>query len=189
MCFGRRKKNKSSLQQSDKPAAAAEHTSPAPIAQRGSSPSNASKAAPVTSSELSAAPPTGATPYLDSASAPMRQHQLANLDEQLLATVVDKIYEYCLADDRVRHYFRSSDRGRLSNMQLKFLKHAIAGTPYNTTGMRVAHRRMVDLKDYHFDAILENWRKAFVDCGVPDDYTELVLAVAEQSRDDILGRS
>ncbi|RKP39252.1 globin, partial [Dimargaris cristalligena] len=108
--------------------------------------------------------------------------------EQLLATVVHKIYEYCLADDRVRHYFRSTDRTRLSNMQLKFLKHAIAGTPYNTTGMRVAHRRMVDLKDYHFDAILENWRKAFIDCGVPDDYTELILAVAEQSRDDILGR-
>ncbi|KAJ1960781.1 hypothetical protein H4R35_007516, partial [Dimargaris xerosporica] len=168
MCFGRRKKNKSSLQQSDKPADAAgpaEHTSPALIAQSSSasSPPAAPNAAPVTSSELSAAPPAGASPYLDSASAPMRQHQLANLDEQLLALVVDKIYEYCLADDRVRHYFRSTDRARLSNMQLKFLKHAIAGTPYNTTGMRVAHRRMVDLKDYHFDAILENWRKAFVD--------------------------
>ncbi|KAJ1927508.1 hypothetical protein IWQ60_002855 [Tieghemiomyces parasiticus] len=120
---------------------------------------------------------------------PMRQQQMANLDEGLLATVIDKIYEYCLADDRVRHYFRSADRKRLSNMQLKFLKHAVAGSPYNVSGMRQAHRRMVDLKDYHFDAILENWRKAFIDCGVPDDYTELILAVAEQSRDDILGRS
>ncbi|KAJ1659788.1 hypothetical protein IWQ61_001185 [Dispira simplex] len=74
-------------------------------------------------------------------------------------------------------------------MQLKFLQHAISRTPYNTTGMWVAHHKMADLQDYHFDAILENWRKAFMDCGLPQSYSELILVVDEQSRDDILGRS
>ncbi|KAJ1659789.1 hypothetical protein IWQ61_001186 [Dispira simplex] len=39
---------------------------------------------------------------MDTTSPSMKQHLLSNLDEDLLATVIDKIYEYCLADDRVR---------------------------------------------------------------------------------------
>ncbi|KAJ1652965.1 hypothetical protein IWQ61_006820 [Dispira simplex] len=208
LCFGRRKKNRNA---SPPPSGKSEGSQHQPSHSSHGSPTHTNPVAPPTTNSR---PSTGRPQYSSSfekdastdgavaqqtaadnialtntTSPSMKQHLLSNLDEDLLATVIDKIYEYCLADDRVRQYFRSTNRKRLSDMQLKFLRHAIAGTPYNTTGMRVAHRKMADLQDYHFDAILENWRKAFMDCGLPESYSELILAVAEQSRDDILGRS
>ncbi|KAJ1952733.1 hypothetical protein IWQ62_006158 [Dispira parvispora] len=207
LCFGRRKKNKNASpphseksersQQQPQHASRGNETHSSPIAQTTNTQPSSNQQPYSPTSQNSAM--NGAivaqqnmsdsTAPTDKTSPTMKQHLLSNLDEDLLATVIDKIYEYCLADDRVRQYFRSTNRKRLSDMQLKFLRHAIAGTSYNTTGMRVAHRKMADLQDYHFDAILENWRKAFVDCGLPESYSELILAVAEQSRDDILGRS
>ncbi|MBL8086476.1 MAG: group 1 truncated hemoglobin [Chthonomonas sp.] len=105
---------------------------------------------------------------------------------------VNKFYRRVLADDRVNYFFENVDMYKQSAKQKAFLTMAFGG-PHNYTGldMKVGHAHLVErgLNDSHFDAIVENLGLTLKDMGVADDLISQVAAVAETTREDVLGRS
>ncbi|KAI8924239.1 hypothetical protein BC831DRAFT_466405 [Entophlyctis helioformis] len=77
---------------------------------------------------------------------------------------------------------------RQRTMQTKFLMHVTGGTPYNGASMRKAHSRM-RLTDEHFNVVLSTLAAALRECGVADVHIAQIAAVAETTRDDVLGRT
>ncbi|KAI8866690.1 hypothetical protein GQ42DRAFT_165329 [Ramicandelaber brevisporus] len=134
-------------------------------------------------------------------SRPQHQHQhpdtrVAELQQGLgshahnLTEIVDSFYDHCSKDRRVSRFFstKSVDMARLRLMQVKFLQHVLGGAKYNSTALRASHKRLLDLNDDHFDAILENLGLAFLENGASKEYAARVILVAETTRSDILGR-
>ncbi len=105
---------------------------------------------------------------------------------------VDVFYRIVLSDDRIAHWFDDVDMERQANKQKAFLTMAFGG-PHNYTGedMRKGHAHLVakGLNDADFDAVKEDLAKALQELNVPQEYIDQVLAIAESTRDDVLGRS
>ncbi len=79
----------------------------------------------------------------------------------------------------------------LASKQKAFLTVAFGGpNNYSGRGMRNAHAKYVkeDLKDSHFDAVVENLGATLKELGVAVDLITQVAAVAETTRDDVLVR-
>ena len=121
---------------------------------------------------------------------------MSTLFEQLGGTVavdaaVDRFYRKVLADDRIAHFFDGVDMARQAAKQKAFLTVAFGG-PNNYTGldMRKGHAHLVarGLNDSHFDAVAENLAATLKDMGVAQDLIDQVLAIAESTRNDVLGR-
>jgi len=110
-----------------------------------------------------------------------------------VSAAVDKFYEKVLADDRIKHFFEGVDMKRQSRHQKLFLTYAFGGVPnYPGKAMRAAHKRLVEdrgLNDGHFDAVLENLGASLKELGVPDDLIGEAAAIAESTRNDVLGRN
>lgn len=122
---------------------------------------------------------------------------MANLFERLggkaaVEAAVDKFYEKVLKDDRIKHFFDGVDMQRQRNKQKAFLSFAFGG-PQNYTGknMRDGHAHLVKrgLNDGHVDAVIENLGKTLREMGVAEDLIKEVAAIAESTRNDVLGRS
>ena len=66
------------------------------------------------------------------------------------------------------------------------------GGPHNYSGkdMKAAHAPLLKmgLNDHHFDTILELLGGTLSELGVADDLVQQVAAVAESTRNDVLGR-
>ena len=66
------------------------------------------------------------------------------------------------------------------------------GGPHNYTGkdMREGHAHLVErgLDDSHFDAVMENLGATLKELNVPDDLIAQAAAIAESTRNDVLGR-
>ena len=107
--------------------------------------------------------------------------------EPAVNLVVDRFYDIVLSDSRINHLFKNTNMQRQRRMQKSFLNHVLGGKEYNGKGMRAAHAKL-NLTDAHFDAVADNLGKAMKDLSVPDDLIKQVLAVAETTRDDVLGR-
>ena len=111
--------------------------------------------------------------------------------EPAVDAAVDLFYRKVLADDSISNYFDSSDMDAQRSKQKAFLTMAFGG-PNNYTGadMRVAHARFVKmgLDDSHFDAVVENLAKTLTELGVTQELIAQVAAVAETTRNDVLGR-
>ena len=77
--------------------------------------------------------------------------------------------------------------------QKVFLKYAFGGLAnYPGRAMRLAHERLVNemgLADAHFDAVLDDLGQALRGLGVDEGIIAEVTAVAETTREDVLGRS
>lgn len=75
--------------------------------------------------------------------------------------------------------------------QKSFLTMAFGG-PHNYTGMdmRRGHAHLVKqgLNDSHFDAVMENLAATMKELNVPDDLIAQAAAIAESTRNDVLGR-
>jgi len=57
--------------------------------------------------------------------------------------------------------------------------------------MKAAHKRLVDqmgLNDTHFDAVMENLGATLTELGVPADLIGEAAAIAESTREQVLGR-
>eukprot|EP00842_Homolaphlyctis_polyrhiza_P000563 jgi/Hompol1/1507/HPOL_003821-RA len=108
--------------------------------------------------------------------------------EAAVEAVVNVFYENLLKDERVNGFFVNTDMTRQRRMQTKFLVHVLGGKDYNGKSMRAAHARL-KLTDEHFNVILETLTKALVSCGVGQADVDAIIAVAETTRDDILGRT
>jgi len=104
---------------------------------------------------------------------------------------VDIFYRKVLADDRINQFFDGVDMERQAAKQKAFLTFAFGG-PNNYTGkdMRDGHAHLVarGLDDSHFDAVMENLGATLKELNVPDDLIAQAAAIAESTRNDVLGR-
>lgn len=104
---------------------------------------------------------------------------------------VDIFYRKVLADNRISRFFEGVDMDKQAAKQKAFLTMAFGG-PNNYTGedMRRGHAHLVTqgLNDTHFDAVVENLGATLKELGVSDDLIGEVAAIAETTRNDVLGR-
>ncbi len=104
---------------------------------------------------------------------------------------VDLFYRKVLADDRINHFFDGIDMAKQHAKQKAFLTMALGG-PNNYTGedMRKGHAHLVarGLNDSHFDAVMENLGATLTELGVPGDLIAEAAAIAESTRNDVLGK-
>lgn len=111
--------------------------------------------------------------------------------EPAVNAAVDIFYRHVLSDDRIAHFFDGIDMERQAQKQKAFLTMAFGG-PHNYTGedMRKGHAHLVKqgLNDSHFDAVAENLSTTLKELDVPQELIDQVLAVAESTREDVLGR-
>lgn len=104
---------------------------------------------------------------------------------------VDKFYRRVLADDRVSRFFEGVDMERQAIKQKAFLTMAFGG-PANYTGLDMkaghAHLLAMGMDDSHFDAIVELLGGTLKDMGVGDAHISQVAAIAESTREAVMGR-
>jgi hemoglobin len=121
---------------------------------------------------------------------------MSSLYEQLggaaaVEAAVDIFYRKVLSDDRISHFFETTDMEKQAAKQKSFLTMAFGG-PNNYTGrdMRAAHARLIPmgLNDSHVDAVIENLGATLKELGVADDKIAEVAKIANSVRNDVLGR-
>ncbi len=111
--------------------------------------------------------------------------------EAAVDAAVDIFYRKVLADDRINEFFDDVDMDKQAAKQKAFLTMAFGG-PNSYTGedMRKGHAHLVarGLNDSHFDAVVENLGGTLKELGVSDELVGEVAAIAETTRNDVLGR-
>ena len=111
--------------------------------------------------------------------------------EAAVNAAVDIFYRKVLADDRINKFFEGVDMDKQAAKQKAFLTMAFGG-PNNYTGedMRKGHAHLVKagLNDSHFDAVMENLGATLKELNVPDELIAEAAAIAESTRNDVLGR-
>jgi len=111
--------------------------------------------------------------------------------EAAVNAAVDIFYRKVLSDDRVSNFFDSVDMEAQAAKQKSFLTMAFGG-PNNYSGkdMRDAHAHLVEkgMNETHFDAIMEHLGATLKELNVPDELIGEAAAIAESTRNDVLGR-
>ena len=111
--------------------------------------------------------------------------------EGAVDAAVDIFYRKVLADDRINSFFEGVDMEKQAAKQKAFLTVAFGG-PNNYTGedMRKGHAHLVerDLNDSHFDAVMELLGATLKELNVPDELIAEAAAIAESTRNDVLGK-
>jgi len=111
--------------------------------------------------------------------------------EAAVDAAVDIFYRKVLADDRINQFFEGVDMDRQAAKQKAFLTLAFGGpNSYSGKDMRDGHAHLVKkgLNDSHFDAVMENLGATLKELNVPDDLIAKAAAIAESTRNDVLGR-
>lgn len=111
--------------------------------------------------------------------------------EAAVNAAVDIFYRKVLADERINRFFETVDMEKQAAKQKGFLTFAFGG-PHHYTGqdMRQGHAHLVKqgLNDSHFDAVMENLGATLQELNVPADLIAEAAAIAESTRNDVLGR-
>jgi len=111
--------------------------------------------------------------------------------EGAVNAAVDIFYRKVLKDERINRFFEGVDMVKQASKQKAFLTMAFGG-PHNYTGedMRRGHAHLVaqGLNDSHFDAVMENLGATLKELNVPDHLIAQAAAVAESTRNDVLGK-
>lgn len=111
--------------------------------------------------------------------------------EAAVNAAVDIFYRKVLSDYRINRFFDNLDMEQQAAKQKAFLTMAFGG-PNNYTGtdMRNAHAKLVKmgLDDSHFDAVMEHLSGTLQELNVPQELIAQVAAIAESTRNDVLGR-
>lgn len=112
--------------------------------------------------------------------------------EAAVNAAVDIFYRKVLSDHRINRFFDNTDIEKQAAKQKSFLTMAFGG-PNNYTGtdMRQAHAHLVKkwgLDDSHFDAVMEHLTGTLEELNVPQSLVNQVAAIAESTRNDVLGR-
>lgn len=111
--------------------------------------------------------------------------------EAAVNLAVDNFYRKVLTDDRVKAFFDGVDMDKQIGKQKAFLTMVFGG-PNNYSGldMRQGHAHLVKrgLNDSHVDAIIELLGKTLSELGVAEPLIQQVAALAESTRNDVLGR-
>ena len=104
---------------------------------------------------------------------------------------VDIFYRKVLADDRINMFFEGIDMEQQAEKQKAFLTVAFGGpNKYSGKDMRDGHAHLVErgLNDSHFDAVMEHLGATLKELNVPDELIAEAAAIAESTRNDVLGR-
>jgi len=111
--------------------------------------------------------------------------------EAAVDAAVDIFYRKVLSDDRISAFFEGVDMDKQAAKQKSFLTMAFGG-PHNYTGldMRLGHAHLVErgLNDSHVDAVIEDLGATLRELNVAEDLIAQVAAIAESTRNDVLGR-
>jgi hemoglobin len=111
--------------------------------------------------------------------------------EAAVNAAVDIFYRKVLSDDRINAFFDDVDMEKQAAKQKAFLTMAFGG-PHNYTGldMRKGHAHLVSrgLDDSHVDAVIEDLGATLRELGVKEELIAQVAAIAESTRNDVLGR-
>jgi len=111
--------------------------------------------------------------------------------EAAVDAAVDIFYRKVLADYRINRFFDNSDMEKQAAKQKAFLTMAFGGpNNYSGTDMRTAHARLVKmgLNASHFDAVMEHLGATLAELNVPPELIAQVAAIAESTRNDVLGK-
>lgn len=111
--------------------------------------------------------------------------------KEAVNAAVGVFYEKVLADDRINKFFEGIDMNAQRRKQIMFLTYAFGGpNNYDGQSMRDAHAKLVEkgLNDSHFDAVVENLGATLKELGVPDELIQEAAAIAESTRNDVLGK-
>lgn len=108
-----------------------------------------------------------------------------------VSAAVDIFYRKVLKDPRINAFFKDVDMERQAAKQKAFLTFALGGpTKYTGKDLRAGHAHLVakGLNESHFDAVMENLAATLKELNVPDDLIAQAAAIAENTRNDVLGR-
>jgi len=112
--------------------------------------------------------------------------------EAAVNAAVDIFYRKVLTDYRINRFFDNTDIEKQAAKQKAFLTMAFGGpNNYNGADMRQAHAHLVKklgLDDSHFDAVMEHLGATLQELNVPQALIGQVAAIAESTRNDVLGR-
>ena len=111
--------------------------------------------------------------------------------EAAVNAAVDVFYRKVLADDRISRFFDDVDMDRQIAKQKGFLTMAFGGpNKYTGLDMRKGHAHLLKrgLDDSHFDAVVEDLGATLKELKVPDNLIAQVAAIAETTRNDVLGK-
>ncbi len=108
-----------------------------------------------------------------------------------METAVDLFYRRMLTDERVAHFFDSTDMDAQIAKQRAFLT-MVTGGPNEYTGrdMRSSHAALVErgLNDEHVDVVIEHLGATLIGLGAAEADVQEVAALAESVRGDVLNR-
>lgn len=111
--------------------------------------------------------------------------------EAAVNAAVDLFYRKVLVDKRINQFFVTTDMERQAAKQKAFLTVALGGpNKYSGQDMRAAHAKLVKngLNDSHFDAVMEHLGATLTELKVPAELIGKAAAIAESTRNDVLGR-
>lgn len=111
--------------------------------------------------------------------------------EAAVDAAVDIFYRKVLADHRINKFFEGVDMDKQAAKQKAFLTLALGGpNKYTGKDMREGHAHLVKrgLNDSHFDAVMENLGATLKELNVPDELIAEAAAIAESTRNDVLGK-
>ena len=112
--------------------------------------------------------------------------------EAAVNAAVDIFYRKVLEDYRINRFFDNTDIEKQAAKQKSFLTMAFGGpNNYNGADMRQAHAHLVKklgLDDSHFDAVMEHLGATLQELNVPGNLIAQAAAIAESTRNDVLGR-
>ncbi len=127
---------------------------------------------------------------------PTQQTHNASLYEKLggaesVSTAVDVFYRKVMRDARINYFFFGVNITEQAEKQKAFLTMAFGG-PHAYTGrdMHRSHAKLVamGMNDRHFDIVMDHLRGTLIELGVESSLVEAVLAIAESTREDVMGR-
>lgn len=121
---------------------------------------------------------------------------MATLYEKLggqaaVEAAVDKFYRRVIADDRVNRFFEGVNMDKQATKQKAFLTMAFGGpNNYTDKDMKEGHAHLLamGMDDTHVDAIIENLGATLREMGVAEELISEVAAVAESTREAVMGR-
>ena len=111
--------------------------------------------------------------------------------EAAVDAAVDIFYRKVLADDTINKFFENVDMETQAQKQKAFLTVAFGGpNKYSGKDMRDGHAHLVKqgLNDAHFDAVMGHIGATLTELNVPDDLIAQAAAIAESTRNDVLGK-
>ncbi len=111
--------------------------------------------------------------------------------EAAVNAAVELFYRKVLVDHRINRFFDKTDMEQQIVKQKAFFTMAFGGpNTYTGEDMRKGHAHLVKmgLNDSHFDAVMEHLGATLVELNVPEELIGEAAAIAESTRNDVLGK-